>query len=607
VTALLRPLRHALVLIGYLLLAMLAFRSVWRAPATTIIGAGGDPQISIWFIHWVPFAVTHGFNPLLTDWLDYPGGVNLMWNTSAPLVSVLLWPVTQALGANFAYNLAETLALATAAWAAYWAFGRYVRRFWARVTGGLLFGFSPYMFSHALGHPALIVVFTVPLMFLLFDDILVRQQRPAWQSGLLLGLAAAAQLLISEQVLAAEGLLLIAAIAVLLTVFEGRFAAKRPYAMRAFAVALGVFLPLVALPLSIQLFGPAAVYGRAWSLNSYVSDLLSFIVPTRLQAIAPQPAYELADHFSANIFEWSAYLGLPLLALIAFAGWRYRSEPLVRVLMLLIGFAALLSMGTLLEIAGRATPIPVAAVAFLLLLGLRRWIRTRWLLWTYVALWAAMAFVPLANDLLPGRLTVFVFLFVGLLVAVLLDQAQGLRHAEVASFEPTLLARRQRVAVFGLAALAAVFLLPFEPFPSVNQAPPAFLSAPAVSQIAPGSVVLVAPFAYDWRLAEPMRWQLESGMRFRLPEGFVWVPGPSAYPPGSALGDAMSAITTGSRLPALSMANRSAFLADLRRWRVRTVLVGPMGRQDQMVDFFTTLLGRPPVLEKGAAFWLDVS
>ena len=200
-----RWIRHALVLIVFVAAAVLVFSAAWKAPATTIIGVGGDPLLAIWFMRWVPFAISHGFNPLLTDYLDYPQGVNLMWNTAAPLLGVVFWPVTERFGPIVAYNLAETLALASSAWVAYLAFGRYIGSTVAAAVGGLLFGFSPYMISHSLGHPSLTVAFTVPLMLLLFDDIFVRQRRPVLVVGGLLGLLAVTQLLISEELLAEIG------------------------------------------------------------------------------------------------------------------------------------------------------------------------------------------------------------------------------------------------------------------------------------------------------------------------------------------------------------------------------------------------------------------
>jgi hypothetical protein len=96
-------------------------------------------------------------------------------------------------------------------------------------------------------------------------------------------------------------------------------------------------------------------------------------------------------------------------------------------------------------------------------------------------------------------------------------------------------------------------------------------------------------------------------MRFRMPEGFAWIPGPSYVPHRSSLGDAMAAIAKGGPKPAMTSDARLAYARDLSAWQVQTVIVGPMANQEQMVSFFSTLLNRPPSLEGGVYVWLGLS
>jgi hypothetical protein len=194
----------------------------------------------------------------------------------------------------------------------------------------------------------------------------------------------------------------------------------------------------------------------------------------------------------------------------------------------------------------------------------------------------------------------FVFLFAGVVLAIWLDQA--LREARAARRS---LAFRAMPLV--LAGLALVPLIPRQPFPSMPLGVPSFFTTPAlVDQVPYGSVALVAPFAYDWRLAVPMLWQSESGMRFRMPEGFAWIPGPSYVPTRSALGDAMAGIAKSGSTPAMTPEARRGYAHDLQAWQVRTVIVGPMANQDQMVGFFSDLLGHTPNQEGGVYVWLGL-
>jgi hypothetical protein len=157
-----------------------------------------------------------------------------------------------------------------------------------------------------------------------------------------------------------------------------------------------------------------------------------------------------------------------------------------------------------------------------------------------------------------------------------------------------------------LAGLALVPLIPRQPFPTMPLGVPSFFTTPAlVEQVPLGSVALVAPFAYDWRLAVPMLWQSES-MRFRMPEGFAWIPGPSYVPHRSALGDAMAGIAKSGSAPAMTSDARLNYAHDLQAWQVQTVIVGPMAYQDRMVAFFSDLLGRPPTEEGGVFVWFGL-
>src|SRR2546428_12604268 len=113
-------------------------------------------------------------------------------------------PVTRALGGVFAYNVAETPGLASSAVAAFVMIRRYVRAPDAPGTiaariGGALFGFSPYMAAHALGHPPAGTLFSAPLMPLLVDDPFVPQARRPTRAGVALGGLAGVQLLPWEE------------------------------------------------------------------------------------------------------------------------------------------------------------------------------------------------------------------------------------------------------------------------------------------------------------------------------------------------------------------------------------------------------------------------
>jgi len=161
----------AAVLGTYVLLAVAAFSTAWRAPTGRWVGYGFDPALFIWSLRWLPFAITHGHDPLTSNYLNYPDGFNLMWNTSILFPALVLSPVTLLFGAVFSYNVLSALALALSGWCAYLAFRRYAGR-GAAAVGGLLYGFSSFMFGQAFNHPHMTIALFPPLALLLLDEAL---------------------------------------------------------------------------------------------------------------------------------------------------------------------------------------------------------------------------------------------------------------------------------------------------------------------------------------------------------------------------------------------------------------------------------------------------
>jgi hypothetical protein len=352
-------------LLAYVLLATAAFSSTWIDPAGSWIGSPKDPQLFIWYLGWIPHQLSQGLNPLFTDHLNSPFGVNLMWNTSMLFPAVILWPVTALFGPVVAYNVLITAGIALSAWLAYIAAGRFIESKRWRFLAGLIYGFSPALMAQAMGHPHVMVALFPPIALILGHEILVRRRMHWAVAGMLAGVAAALQLLTGEELLA---------VTLLIAVLGAALLARLPsYSLKAAGVALAVFIVLAAYPLGVQFLGPQRVSGSLQPPDVYVSDLLAFVVPGRF------------IHFTGNTAENGAYVGLPLLVLF-FAGLRKNLW-----LGLTTVVVAILSLGPHLHVNGGVTPIPLP--------------------------WAAVAWVPLIGSALPGRLMAIAFLGVGIVVA----------------------------------------------------------------------------------------------------------------------------------------------------------------------------------------------
>jgi hypothetical protein len=360
-------------LLVYFALAAALFSSTWIHPADSWIGSPKDPQLFIWYLGWIPHQLAQGLNPLFTDHLNYPYGVNLMWNTSMIFPAVVLWPVTALFGPVVAYNVLVTAGIALSAWLGFLAARRFIDSTRWCFIAGLIYGFSPALMAQSMGHPHVMVALFPPIALILGHEILVRRRLHWAFAGALAGVAAALQLLTGEELLAVT--LLVAAIGVAFLL------PLAPHALKAAGVALTVFAIVAAYPLGFQFFGPQRLSGSLQDQDVYVSDLLALFVPGRF------------INFTGNFAENGAYVGLPLVALFAaglIIGWK---KPAIRWLGLMTAITAILSLGPHLHINGFVTPIPLP--------------------------WAAIAWLPLMGSALPSRLMAIAFLGIGIVVAAL--------------------------------------------------------------------------------------------------------------------------------------------------------------------------------------------
>ena len=561
-------------LLACLALAGLVFAGNWSSPTTTSIARGvGDGALMTWFLEWTPHALQHGLNPLYSAHMNVPDGVNVMWNTSLLLPGLVLAPVTLAFGPVLSFNLLLALGLGLSAWCAALVFRRYVRSRVAALLGGLVYGFSPYMLAQSRGHLHLTLVFLVPLLLAVLDELLVRQHRPPLAAGAALGLLAAAQLFTGEEVLVFTAILGLALVVVLAALFPRQVRGRAGHALLGLGVAAVVFAALAAWPVWFQLTGPQHVSGDLHPAETLATDLYGPVVPNRVQAIAPGAALGISDRFPGNLAETNGYLGIPLLLILAFTVVRWWRTPVVRVSAILFLLALVLSMGERLIVGGQPTGVPLP--------------------------WAAINSLPLLESAVPNRFMLLADLFAGLLLAVFVDRALTWATAP-------------RVGALVLVGAALLALVPRGPLGGVPVEVPSFFTGAEVERIPAGSVALIAPAPAPGHAA-PMFWQAMADLRFRVPGGYFVGPDPAGRPKYGANATPMirrmARIRAGFPAPRLDRAERAELVGDLVRWQVGTVIVGPMeppATQAAMVQFLTDLLGRPPVGTGGVWVWWDV-
>jgi hypothetical protein len=564
---------HALVFVGFALLSVAIFLPADLHPTTVFVGATtADNSQHVWFLRWLPYALASHTNPLFTSSLIEPAGVNLMWNTWIPLPALLLSPLTLLAGPVASFDVAITLGVALSAWCMYLAASRFLRRRAAAVLAGAAYGFSPFLFDQSYtGHSNMVIAVVPPLMLMVLDTILVRQDTATRRAGLLLGILMIAQLFITEELLASEAVMTAVGIACLAVIHRGQIASRWRGAVSSFGWALAVFIPVAAYPVWFQFFGPQVPTQLVVDRNFFVTDLLNIVLPSTAQGVEPSFARDIASHYAGNSGEWGGYIGIPMLAIVVWTAWRHWDRPLVRFLCGVAGGALLLSLGSTLHVGGVDTHVPLPA--------------------------AILAHLPVLDNLLPARFAVYVALFTALLFGLFVDQLPSGR-------------RGTRVLITATVLVAAAFVPPL-PFPTRAAVTPAYFTA-ASSPFPPGSALLVVPFSHDFYSTQAILWQAQAGISFSMPEGYIINRQPSAVagqgPPPSVTGSTLAAIAGGSSSGAPLPADaRRQILTELQRWHIAGVVLGPMDQHGaEMRAFLADLLGSQPQDREGVAVWATV-
>jgi hypothetical protein len=564
------------VLVVFTVLAVVWLHSAWREPAVRQIGIQGDPQVFAWFFGWFPWAISHGHNPIITYHLMAPGGANLLASTSVPLASVALWPVTAAFGPVVSYNTLATMVAPLTGWSAFLVCRRFTASIVASAAAGLLYGFSPYMQAKTLSHMNLAIAVFPVFVLAMLHEVLIVQRRSPYRMGVLLGAGTAAELLLSSDLLAMTAIMSGVFAAVLILFGRTTWRARAPNALRGLATAAAVSLVLGGAFAAIQIFGPRHVSGLVQPRDTFVSDLVGIFLPSKFQAVSTHDIAAHARHLSGDNGEFSTYLGVPLLVVLAVAYWRGRRRRVMQIAGTMFLVAFILSLGGVLHVDGHKLPVPLP--------------------------WAAVSHVPFIENILPSRFILFAYLAAAVMLALFIEDVS--RSA----------ARPTRLLAVGALAVTAVSLWPELHPPSTRVTAPPFFTTAAIRQIPEGAVVAVAPTHASSIV--PMVWQLKADFRFLMPEGAAFTPDGWGFPNTPLFivinvieGDlprTIFAIPEACRDVPISFSDECLALtrADLRGAGVRAIVLGPATHAPDLRRFFTNLVGASPKRTSGVDLWL---
>jgi hypothetical protein len=460
----------------YLALSLLFFgRGLVGHLTDRYLGIGTDPGLFIFFLEWWKYVFTHHVNPLFTYLQWAPSGSNLAWATCIPLFGITAIPLTSTLGPIATFNLLTLLCLPLAAWTAF-LLCRYVSSSsWAALMGGYVFGFSPWMLAHLLGHLTVLMIFPVPLMVLVTLRRLNEEITARAYTISLTALVVAMFLCWPEAVATAT---LFGGIAIALT-----WLAAPPWRER----VLGLILPTaLAYVMSAIILSPYLYYFFAFGQPAFPGGLrqvvsvraLNFLIPSAVNLLGTLPLFPTL--LSGHIYEAGAYIALPILLIVVVYAREHWHQWHSRLLVNLLIIVAIASLGSTLYISGH-TSIPLP--------------------------WGILWRLPLVDKALPARFSVYGFLVLSIILSLWLSEGAVYPRARIIV--------ACCVVLFTLPNLCSAFWV------TPVDTPAFFQTGQYKSYIAPGDNVLILPYG---EVGNSNIWQAATGFYFRMAGGYLGQP-----------------------------------------------------------------------------------
>jgi hypothetical protein len=597
---------------AYFVVALVANWPAWpgdpdrvRTVTSFAVTGSTDNDLMTWFLAWVPHALAHGLNPLYTNWLNYPYGVDVAQNTSAPLLGLLAAPLTLLVNPIASFNLLVFLAYPLSATAMFFVLRRFVQWDVAAFAGGALYGFSPWVVDQSLYHLNLCFVPLPPVMLLACYELLRRDQAKPTRWGVALGALVVLQFFISPEILAITVMMAVigAVFLALLSPFEVARCLRRAWrGIAAIAVICYVFL---AYPLHAMFTGPYHFVGTP-NPGGEGADLLSPFLPTSLERLSLGHLGVIGQNLVfQNTSENGGYLGVPLIALLILFVVLFGRRPWVKFSALMTAVAFVLSLGQKLVVDSHVTGI---LLPYYLVQNQR-----------------------IFNSILQVRIGLMVPLFAGLLVALGMDEmharsSPGGRLSSGPGGSGARIAAPTRWTLWGLGALSLATLIPSFPLPTSSSTVPHYFASPAVQRIPVDSVVLISPYPSVFDPVGQL-WQAVAGDRFKIIGGYsLFSSGgpagnvPSPYPPTLKPPDVEMFLTgaadgtpyLGGPIPAVNRRLVCDLQTFLTAQHVGTVLSGPIPSSfasdpRSIARLFRRALGAPSQVDGSITAWYDVA
>lgn len=401
-------------LILYALMACVFMGGVILHPTTIYVGQPGDAEQSMWYLGWFWHALLHGENPLLSIAINHLSGINLMSNTSIIAQAALFGPLSFLFNLVFVYNTIFFFNMVITGFLAERVFHQLGITRWLAVLGGLLVSVLPYYDAQNLAHLPLIITSPIfAVIYLLIKLVRKRSARPI-MTGTAIGLLLAMEFYTSMELFVTAAMLGAITMGCSFVMFRQtlkRFIRRTSKSL----IVAGVVAVIVMMPGVLELsLGPYHFSNHGWvhGPNTYVTDLVSLVVPSPVYLLHDQMTTAISQSFTGNYSESDGYIGIPALILFIWATRRTWQRPLTRLVCLVVIIGTILSFGPFLHILGRTSNVALP--------------------------WLLVQFLPIAKDILPSRLMLYPELCIVLILLLAFDDLRRTEKGKVTLFVPLL-------------------------------------------------------------------------------------------------------------------------------------------------------------------------
>ena len=569
----------------YLAAAVALTMWLWRDPASRIVAVNPyDADQFTWFFRYDASAVAHlGLPALITNAMNAPQGISIMWNTAMPLPGVLLAPLTLLAGPQTSLTVLMTLGFAGSALGMFAVLRRWDASTAAAGLGGLVYGFSPALIQSSMGHYDLQFAVLPPLII----DAALRLvtgrcgagRRASVRCGAQLGLAATAQLFITEEQLLDAGVAAVILTAVLALSRPGAVAGRVRDIATGIGAGVAVTAVLAGYPLWVQFLGPLRQAGSPFTADFYKNDLAGFVQPPSAMLLHTAGSAAFEGRFQGGLPEYLAYLGWPMLAVLAvIAVLFWRRLPVRATAVAFVALSAFSLGGTLMASGHEHEGIKLP--------------------------WYWLQTLPVTASVIPDRYSIIADGAAAALLAFGLDAALGRWP-------------RLKWLIATVAVIAVVPLVP-SPLPAATASPvPAGWTATFTALRLPaGASVLVLPIPVS-AYTEPLRWQGATGMPASMYGGYYMGPTWSGTPATDGNGlsseanylNQLWAESAGVSVSAVAILPVNQIYPDIQQMRAQLAAWKPAAAvavtspRSAFARYLTGLFGKPTVVNGTVLGW----